>query len=86
MAESIAEELSPEMVQMLEAENDLLEEKISTSKFAYVVLKHQYYDELNSRFSSLNQNAKREIAKIRDLEQHIYTLRKDDKSMKEALS
>jgi hypothetical protein len=79
MAESIAEELSPEMVQMLETENDLLEEKISTSKFAYVVLKHQYYDDLNSRFSSLNQNAKREIAKIRDLEHHIYTLRKDDK-------
>lgn len=40
MAESIAEEISPDMVQMLEAENELLEEKISTSKFAYVVLKH----------------------------------------------
>jgi hypothetical protein len=50
MAESIAEEIGPEIVQMLEAENELLEEKISTCKFAYVVLKHQHYDDLNQRF------------------------------------
>lgn len=40
MAENIAQDISPEIVKIIEAENDLLEDKISTSKFAYVVLKH----------------------------------------------
>ena len=33
----------------------------------------------------MNANAKNEIAKIKDYEQHIYTLRHDDEEMKDAL-
>jgi hypothetical protein len=75
MAESIGLEISPDMIRMLEDENELLDSKIDSSKYAYIVLKHQYYADLNSRFSSLNTDAKREISRIRDLEKHIYTLK-----------
>lgn len=51
-----------------------------------MVLKHQYYSDLDAGFQKLNEKAKREISKIRDLEQHIYTLRQDDREIKEALS
>jgi len=86
MAESIAQEISPDVVQTLDEENDLLESKIQLSKFAYIVLKHQHYTDLNTKFSALNQNAKREISKIRELEKHIYTLRQDDLEIKSALT
>lgn len=74
------------MVQTIEEENELLDSKISSNRFAYMVLKHQYYSELNTKFSALNSNAKREISKIKDLEQHIYTLREDDLEIKNALA
>lgn len=33
-----------------------------------MVLKHKYYSDLDAGFQKLNENAKREITKIRDLE------------------
>ena len=46
---------------MIEEENNLVSEKVSQSKFAYLVIKHRYYDKLNQEFEALNSETKAEI-------------------------
>ena len=84
-ADRLQAEISPDMVQMIEEENETMESKVSEQRFAYLVLKNQYYNDLDAGMKKMNSNAKSEIYKIRDYEQHIYTLRHDDNEIKDAL-
>lgn len=50
---------------MIEEESSLVSEKVSQSKFAYLVIKHRYYDKLNSEFEALNRETMMEIQRIK---------------------
>ena len=45
--DSLQESVNSDIVEMIEEENNLVSEKVSQSKFAYLVIKHRYYDKLN---------------------------------------
>lgn len=59
------------MIECIEDENTLVTEKISQSKFAYFVFKLNYYRKLNMTMTSLIQNKKLEVQKVKDLESRI---------------
>ena len=54
-SEALSEEINDDIIDMIEEENSLVNEKISQSKFAYLVIKHQYYGNLNSGFEQFNR-------------------------------
>ena len=62
---------------MIEEENTLVNEKISQSKFAYLVIKHQYYTNLNKGFELFNKRAKAEILRIKAMESKIISFKFD---------
>lgn len=59
---------------------------MAQSKFAYLVIKHRYYDKLNSEFEALNRETKAEIRNIRVLEDSILDIKQDDSTVDRYLS
>lgn len=47
-AENLAEEVNDELLEMIDGEHSLIENKVSTSKFAYLVIKHTHYNKLDT--------------------------------------
>ena len=70
-SEALQESINDDIVDMIEEENNLVTEKVCQSKFAYLVIKHGYYDKLNREFERLNKETKLEIANIRQMENKI---------------
>ena len=60
-SESLQDSVNDEIIEMIEEENNLVSEKVSQSKFAYLVIKHRYYDKLNAEFEALNRETMAEI-------------------------
>jgi len=46
----LSQEVNEELVEMIENEHDLLEDKANTRKFAYMVIKNSYYTKLDQGF------------------------------------
>ena len=55
----------------------MVNEKVSQSKFAYLVIKHQYYSNLNKGFEVFNKRAKAEILRIKAMESKIISFKPD---------
>ena len=70
-SEALQESINDDIVDMIEEENSLVSDKVSQSKFAYLVIKHRYYDKLNEDFFRLNKETKLEITNIRQMESKI---------------
>jgi len=66
------------MVDMVEEEKSILDDKLLCNKFAFIILKHQYYNSLETGFANFNKNTKEAILKTRELEKHIISMAKDD--------
>ena len=86
-SEALSEEINDDIIDMIEEENSLVNEKISQSKFAYLVIKHQYYGNLNSGFEQFNRQAKAEIKRIKALESKIISFKMNrDNTVKKFLT
>ena len=70
-AEKLQEDVSDDLIDMIEEENNIVGDKILQSKFAYMVIKHRYYDRVNEGFEKFNQRLKNEIIRIKQLEDRI---------------
>ena len=70
-AEKISEDVSDDIVDMIEEENTIVGDKILHSKFAYMVIKHKYYDRVNKGFERFNERVRNEIIRIKELEAKI---------------
>ena len=57
--------MSDELVDMIEEENNIVGDKILHSKFAYMVIKHRYYNRVNDGFEKYNERMKNEILRIK---------------------
>ena len=53
-AEKLQEDVSDDLIDMIEEENNIVSDKILQSKFAYMVIKHRYYDRVNEGFEKFN--------------------------------
>ena len=76
-SEALQESINDDIVDMIEEENGLVTDKVGQSKFAYLVIKHRYYDKLNDEFERLNKETKSEIESIREMENRIINLKGD---------
>lgn len=65
------------MIEMIEEEKEILDEKIQHGRFAYLLLKHKYYTNLEENFAQFNKNTKEQILRTRELEKHIVTMDTD---------
>ena len=74
-SEALQESINDDIIDMIEEENSLVTEKVCQSKFAYLVIKHRYYDKLNDEFERLNKETKNEISSIRMMESKIINLK-----------
>lgn len=80
ITEQLASEVSQEMVEMVEDEKSKLDEKLSQNKFAYMILKNKHYDNLDLKFKKFNQDTRQNVAKVRELEQHIVAMATEKES------
>jgi hypothetical protein len=46
-AEKLTERLNDEVIDLIEDENQKMEEKVENNKFAYLVMRHKFYDKLD---------------------------------------
>jgi len=53
-SEQLSEEINDDLLDIIEEERSVVEEKVESNKYAYLVLKHSYYDRLDSGFQKLN--------------------------------
>ena len=60
-AEELQDEVNDNLVDFIEEENSLVTDKIQQSKFGYLVMKHNYYNEVYQKFTVFNQNTRKEI-------------------------
>ena len=60
-AERLQDEVNDNLVDFIEEENALVSDKICQSKFGYLVMKHNYYREVNEKFAVFNEMTKKEI-------------------------
>ena len=73
--EKLQEDVSDDIVDLIEEENTIVGDKILHSKFAYMVIKHKYYDKLNSGFERYNERVKKQINHIKKLEDKIISFK-----------
>ena len=64
LSERLSDEVNDELVEMIEDESNLIETKVNSNKFAYLVIKHAYYNRLDGGFQKMNQQVLNEIEKI----------------------
>ena len=64
-------DVNDEICDLIEDENGLVSDKIHNSKFAYLVIKHGYYNKLISSFAKFNTRVKQEIVRVKTLENKI---------------
>ena len=64
-SERLQEDFSDDIIDLVEEENNIVGEKILHSKFAYMVIKHKYYDRVNDGFERFNDRVKNEILRIK---------------------
>ncbi len=81
LSEKLADEVNDELVEMIEDENNLIETKVNTNKFAYLVIKHAYYNRLDGGFQKMNQQVLDEIDKIQTLEKRILNISAEEPEM-----
>ncbi len=65
ITEKLAMEVSDEMIEMIDEEKHTLDEKVEEGKYAYMILKHQYYTNLHKSFSSFNKGANEAIVRTK---------------------
>lgn len=65
------------MIQMIDEEKEILDDKISHGKYAYMLLKHKYYTNLSENWTKFNKNTKDQIKRTRELEKHIISMDTD---------
>ena len=70
-AERLQDEVSDNLVDFIEEENQLVTDKICQSKFGYLVMKHNYYAQVNEKFAVFNEMTLKEVRKVKDLENRI---------------
>lgn len=70
-SERLQEEVNDNLIEYVEEEHCQVSEKIQQSKFAYLVMKHNYYRKVNDKFTSFNEWARTEVQKVKELEQRI---------------
>ena len=64
-AEKLQEEVNDNLVDYIEDENALVSDKICQSKFGYLVMKHNYYREVNEKFAIFNEMTRKEVMKVK---------------------
>ena len=89
--ERLQDDVSDELIDLIEEENGIVSDKILQSKFAYMVLKHNRYDKINDGFEVYNERLKNEIIRIKQLENKIVAFKPNTdliigKCMRELLS
>lgn len=89
-AERLQDEVNDNLVDFIEEENSLVTDKICQSKFGYLVMKHNYYREVNEKFAVFNEMTKAEVQKVKDLEDRIVEFKAEEssiaKNMREVLA
>ena len=60
-SERLQEEVNDNLIEYVEDEHCQVSEKIQQSKFAYLVMKHNYYRKVNDKFTSFNEWARTEV-------------------------
>ena len=80
-SERLQEDMSDDLVDLIEDENNTVGDKILHSKFAYMVIRHKYYDRVNQGFEKYNKRMKEEIIRIKELENKIVTFKPNADSL-----
>ena len=70
---------------MVEEEKHILDEKISMNKFAYIILKNNYYTNMAAEFQKFNSESSKKILKTRELEKNIIMMSKDEAGLKKSI-
>lgn len=71
---------------MVDDEKSILDEKLSQNKFAYIILKNKYYENLDTKFAKFNRETEQNVRKVRELEKGIIAMAHDkEDSLIEAL-
>ena len=77
-AEKLQDEVNDNLIDFIEEENSLVTQKICQSKFGYLVMKHNYYREVNEKFAVFNEMTKKEVKKVKELEDRIIEFNADE--------
>ena len=81
ITEDLASQISPDMLDMVEDEKTLLDEKLSQSKFAFIILKNKYYENIDQQFKKFNQNARQNVKKVKELEKDIIAMSSESEAL-----
>jgi ribosomal protein S17E len=73
-AESLTGCLNDDIIDFVEDENQNLEEKVHGDKYAYMVVRHKFYNELDRSITKMVADSDAEIARIHSLESRIFSI------------
>mmetsp|Transcript_37195 Transcript_37195/g.45427 ORF Transcript_37195/g.45427 Transcript_37195/m.45427 type:complete len:93 (+) Transcript_37195:446-724(+) len=70
-AERLSDEVNDNLVDYIEEEHNTISEKLSQSKFAYLVIKSNYYSQVNEKFTAFNEATLEDVRRVKQLEDSI---------------
>lgn len=84
-AELLKAMITPEIIDTIEQEVDILDDKIDHQQYVYVITRDPYYRQLEQEMSVMNRDATNAINHIKNLEKGIMRVSFDESKMRKAL-